>query len=496
MATIYSPLPLYAVLAPLGGSVLILLTGSKRPNLRETCTLIAALAQCSFVYAMLSPVMQGNVIVYSLVTIYHDTALMLRVDAFGMVFALLSSFLWIIVSVYSIGYMRSLNEHAQTRYYCCFAIALLGSVGVALAGNLLTLFMFYEILTLSTFPLVVHKETPEAMKAGRKYLIYLLTGAVFILFSTGYVYLISGTMDFVASGFLQGKGSPQILKVILICFMIGFGSKAALMPIHEWLPSAMAAPTPVSALLHAVAVVKAGVFSVLRVIMYVFGPVLMKELDVRLFLAAIVSFTVIAANIIALTQDNLKRRLAFSTISSLAMIILGACLLTPDSIRGAILYIPFHGFMKITLFMCAGAIFVKTGKERVSELDGIGSRMPLTMAAFSIAAAGLVGIPPVCGFISKWYLCSGAYQSGDVLFLCVFLISALLDAAYLFPIVYSAFFRTSKAGPPQVNEAPPAMVIPLALTALFCVMFFFSSDLLFNFYSLANRIVASLAWGI
>ena len=234
---------------------------------------------------MLSPVLRGSVIEYSLVTIYRDTAFMFRVDAFGMVFALLSSFLWVIVSIYSIGYMRSLQEHAQTRYFCCFALALMGAVGVALAGNLLTLFMFYEILTISTFPLVVHKETPEAMKAGQKYLIYLMTGAVFILFSMGYVYYISGTMDFAAGGFLQGKGSPQILKVILVCFMIGFGSKAALMPIHEWLPSAMVALTPVSALLHAVAVVKAGVFCVLRVILYVFGPALLKQLNVWAALA-------------------------------------------------------------------------------------------------------------------------------------------------------------------------------------------------------------------
>ena len=325
--------------------------------------MLAAVAQFSLVYAMIPPVLQGSVIEYSLVTLYRDTALMFRVDAFGMIFALLSSFLWIMVSIYSIGYMRSLKEHAQTRFYFCFAMALLGAAGVALSGNLLTLFMFYEILTLSTFPLVVHKETPEAMRAGRKYLIYLLTGAVFVLFSTGYSYLISGTSISSAGGFLQGNGSPHILKVILVCFIIGFGSKAAIMPLHEWLPSAMVAPTPVSALLHAVAVVKAGVFCVLRVILYVFGPELLKELNLRMILAVVVSFTVIAANLIALTQDNLKRRLAFSTINSLAMIILGACLLSPDSVRGALLYIPFHGFMKITLFMCAGAIFVKTGRS-------------------------------------------------------------------------------------------------------------------------------------
>jgi formate hydrogenlyase subunit 3/multisubunit Na+/H+ antiporter MnhD subunit len=277
--------------------------------------------------------------------------------------------------------------------------------------------------------------------------------------------------------------------------MIGFGSKAALMPIHEWLPSAMVAPTPVSALLHAVAVVKAGVFCVLRVILYVFGPVLLKLLNVWLVLAYIVSFTVVAANILALTQDNLKRRLAFSTISSLAMIILGACLLTADSARGAILYIPFHGFMKITLFMCSGAIFVKTKKKLVSELDGIGRQMPLTMAAFSIAAAGLVGIPPVCGFISKWYLCTGAYQSHEMLFLFVFLISALLDAAYLFPIVYSAFFKKPDSEQPLVNEAPLFIVIPSVLTAMVSVILFIFPGWLFAFFNLAGLVVTFMPWG-
>ncbi len=496
MEIIHSPLPLFALSAPLIGAVLILCTGSARPNLREAWTILASLAQFAFIYLMLPSVLQGTVIECPLIDIYTGMTILFRVDALGMVFALLSSFLWIIVSVYSIGYMRSLKEHAQTRYFFCFAMALFGAVGVALAGNLLTLYMFYELLTLSTFPLVVHKETPEAIEAGRKYLSYLLGGAMCILFSMGYTYYICGTLDFMPGGIVHNRGSATILRIILAGFMIGFGTKAALMPLHEWLPTAMIAPTPVSALLHAVAVVKAGVFCVLRVILYIFGPAVLRDLNVWAALAYVISFTVIFANIIALTQDNLKRRLAFSTINSLAIIILGALLLNADSVRGAVLHIAFHGFMKITLFMCAGAIYIKTRKELVSEMAGIGRQMPLTMLAFAIGSAGLVGIPPVCGLVSKWYLCLGAYRSNEVIFLFVFLVSALLDAAYLFPIVYNAFFRKAQEEPPRIDEVPLSMLVPLTVTAIFSIVFCIFPGGLFKFFNLAGLVVKSISWGM
>jgi formate hydrogenlyase subunit 3/multisubunit Na+/H+ antiporter MnhD subunit len=268
------------------------------------------------------------------------------------------------------------------------------------------------------------------------------------------------------------------------------------MPLHEWLPSAMVAPTPVSALLHAVAVVKAGVFCCLRVILYVYGPGTLADLALWTTLAGVVSCTVIVANLFALTQDNLKRRLAFSTINNLAVIILGASLLTHESVRGALLHLPFHGFMKITLFMCAGSIFVVAKKELVSELDGIGRRMPVTMAAFTVGAAGLVGIPPVCGFLSKWYLCLGALEAGEILFLSVFLASALLDAAYFFPIVFSAFFKPEQENPGAgVKEAPVAVAAPLAVTALLCLSLFMYPDGMFRFYTLGDLAVKSLFGG-
>jgi len=492
MDIFYSPLPLYVVSAPLIASVLILASGSARPNLRESATIIAALLQCVMVFAMLPPVLAGRVVVFRVIELYAGLSIMFSVDAFGMVFALLASFLWVLVSIYSIGYMRSLNEHAQTRYFFCFALALFGAVGVALSGNLITLYMFYEILSVSTYPLVAHKETPEAIRAGRKYLAYLLGGAVFLLFAMGATYSLTGTLDFASGGLFQGKGTSGMLRVIFACFMIGFGTKAALMPLHEWLPSAMIAPTPVSALLHAVAVVKAGVFCVLRVILYVFGPEILRQMGLWEVLAYCASFTVIVANLIALTQDNLKRRLAFSTINNLAMIILGASLLNAEAVRGAVLLIPFHGFMKITLFMCAGAIYVRTGKELVSELQGIGRQMPVTMGAFTIGAAGLVGLPPVCGLLSKWYLCLGAFNSGEMLFLFVFLASALLDAAYFFPIIYNAYFRTGGREPVPVAEAPLLMTIPLAVSALFSVVLCFAPGALFGFFTLAELVIKTI----
>ncbi len=491
---INSLLPLLALLAPLFGGVLILLTGAKRPNVRELWTILASVGQFVAVYAMVPYLVSGQTVTFTLVPLGNGLSLRLTVDAFGLLFALLASFLWIVVSVYSIGYMRTLKEHAQTRFYFCFAMALLGATGVALSGNLLTLYMFYEILTVATFPLVAHKETPEAIRAARKYLVYLLTGAAFVLFGMVAAYQLTGSLDFVAGGFVGGKGPADLLRLIFAAFIIGFGTKAAIMPLHEWLPSAMVAPTPVSALLHAVAVVKAGVFCCLRVILYVFGPETLSDLNLWTILAIIISFTVIGANLFALTQDNLKRRLAFSTINNLAVIILGASLINSDSVRGALLHLPFHGFMKITLFMCAGAIYAATKKELISQMNGIGRQMPVTMAAFTIGVGGLVGIPPVAGFLSKWYLCLGALQANQIVFLFVFLASALLDAAYFFPILFRAFFKPGSENPHRARESA-LLAAPLALTGVVSVALFVYPNAGFHFYTLGNMVVKNLFGG-
>ena len=288
METIHSATPLFAQLTSLVGAFLVLFTGEKRPNLRETWTIIASVVKFVLLFSIISHVLDGNIIEFTLVEVCKGVSLQFRIDAFGAIFALLASFLWIVVSIYSIGYMRGLKEHAQTRFYFCFALAIFSATGIAMAGNLLTLYMFYEILTVATFLLVAHKETPDAIKSGRKYLTYLLSGAALVLFSMGMTYHLTGTLDFIPGGFIGGHGSNALLSLVFVLFIIGFGTKAAIMPFHEWLPSAMVAPTPVSALLHAVAVVKAGVFCCLRIILYVYGPDLLTDLGLWTILAIFV----------------------------------------------------------------------------------------------------------------------------------------------------------------------------------------------------------------
>ena len=495
METLTSFTPFFAILVSLLASLLILFTGEKRRNLRETWTLLAAVLKFAIVFSFVGPILEGRVVECTLLTLVPGLKLQLRVDAFGLVFGLLASGLWILTSIYSIGYVRSLKEPAQTRYFFCFALALSATIGIAFSANLLTLYLFYEILTLSTWPLVAHKETPEALSAGRKYLVYTLTSSTLILFSAAAIFLQAGTLDFTPGGFLSGRVSEGMLPLFFTLLLLGFGVKAAIMPIHEWLPSAMIAPTPVSALLHAVAVVKAGVFGCLRVILYIFGPTLLGSAGLWLPFAYLVSFTILAAGLIALGQDNLKRRLAFSTINSLSIIILGALLLSKSGITGGILHLANHGFLKITLFFCAGAIYVKTHKEFVSQLDGIGRQMPLTLGAFALGSLGLAGVPPLNGFISKWYLCLGTLEAQEIFFLFVFLASALLDAAFFFPIVYNAFFKRAEKEPARFDEAPLTMVIPLTTTALISVLLGISPDAILNFYSITAQAVKAILGG-
>ena len=298
-------------------------------------------------------------------------------DAFSILFALGASFLWILTSFYSIGYMRTLDEHAQTRYFTFFAVALSATMGVAFSANLFTMFLFYEGLTIVTYPLVGHKDTDEARAGARKYVVYLLGAAkAFLVAAIILTYNLAGTLEFTKNGLFPSAvqdANPLLLSIIFVLFLFGF-AKCAVMPFHGWLPAAMVAPTPVSALLHAVAVVKTGVFTVLRVIFFVFGAGLMKNLGVDMFTVFLASLTIITASAIALSRDNLKARLAFSTISQLSYIILGAALLTPSSMVGGIIHITNHAFSKITLFFCAGSIYASAHKTEISQLSGIGKR--------------------------------------------------------------------------------------------------------------------------
>lgn len=436
-----------------------------------------------------------------------------RVDAFGLIFAITASFLWILVSIYSIGYMRALQEHAQTRYYFCFALAIFGAVGVALSGNLVTLFIFYEILTVSTYPLVAHEQSSEALFAGRKYLAYLLTAGVFLLAAIAWTYSLAGTTDFTPGGILSSLSLLQsTLLVLFVLFLVGF-AKAAYIPLHSWLPTAMIAPTPVSALLHAVAVVKAGVFGIVRIVCYIYGIDLMRDLGLGVMLSSFAAITMIGASLFAIAQDNLKKRLAYSTISQLSFIIFGVALLSPMGITGAMIHIPFHGFMKITLFLCAGSILVISGKKNISEMAGIGRAMPITMLAFTIGALGMCGAPPVAGFISKWYLGLGAIQSGHMVFLALLLVASLLDVVYFYPIIRAAFFEKmpenevlkererkvelyhEKPWMPEANRPLFIFIIvPLGLTAIFSIMLCIFPNL-FYLYPLAQMAVKNLLGG-
>lgn len=463
---------------PLAGSALIAL-GGRRPNLREATTLVTALLLLSCVLSLLPLVLAGDRPAVTLFTLLPGLPLAFKVEPLGMMFALIASGLWIVNSIYSIGYMRSNQEAHQTRFFVCFALALFATMGIAFSGNLLTLFIFYELLTLLTYPLVTHHGTEDARKGGRVYLGLLMgTSVLFLLPALVFVWHTTGTTDFIPGGILGGQLGPLALAGLLALFAFGIG-KAALMPFHRWLPAAMVAPTPVSALLHAVAVVKAGVFSVVKVVVYLFGADTLLSAGSADWLVALAGFTIVAASVIALGADNLKRRLAYSTISQLSYVVMSAALLAPLSLIGAAMHIAAHAVGKITLFFAAGAIYTAAHKTQISELDGIGRRMPWTMTAFAIAALSMIGLPPAVGFISKWYILSGAMAAEHWLAVGVIVLSTLLNAAYFLPIVYRAFFV---AAPDDKNghahgEAPLLMVVALTLTAAATVALFFFPDL-------------------
>ncbi|HBF42576.1 MAG TPA: cation:proton antiporter, partial [Desulfobacteraceae bacterium] len=464
MEVITSIKPLLAVLVSL--LVVPILISSTRPNIREGWTFVAAIAKFLIVISMLPTILHGSEIVYTVAEVIPGIAIKFRVDALGMLFAIVSSSLWIITSVYSIGYMRGLKEHSQTRYFCFFALCLSATIGVAFSANLLTLFLFYEMLSFATYPLVTHHQDEEARSSGRKYLLYIAGGSIALVLPAMLIsYNLAGTLEFSKQGFLAGTGSKTLMLILLLMFIFGF-AKSAIMPVHSWLPAAMVAPTPVSALLHAVAVVKVGVFSIIRILTGVYGIDLLASLNLGIVVCYIASFTIIVASLIALSQDGLKRRLAFSTISQLSYIILGVALLSPKGMAGGMMHIAMHAFGKITLFFCAGAIFVATGKKNISEMVGIGKRMPITMVAFFIGALSVIGLPPCGGFISKWNLVLGTLEADQWPMLVVLLGSSLLNAAYFLPIVYKAFFCTKEESlfEKKFEEAPVCCVVPLAVT--------------------------------
>ena len=465
-----------SILVPFVGALLVVATG-RWPNLREAVTLTTAVVLFSIVLAITDYTFRGVELTQNVVELFPGLALSFTVEPLGVLFALVASFLWIITSIYAIGYMRGHDEQNQTRFFCCFALAISSVMAICFSGNLLTLFVFYEVLTLSTYPLVTHAGNDAAKQGGRIYLGILLTTSIaFLLLAVLGTYSLTGTLTFQAGGIFNASHSPMILSVLLVLFCYGIG-KAAIMPFHRWLPAAMVAPTPVSALLHAVAVVKAGVFSILKVVIYIFGLDTLREIaatDIMLYIAAA---TILISSCIAMTKDNLKARLAYSTVSQLSYIVVGALLATSVASAGAALHIATHAVGKITLFFCAGAIFVAAHKKNISEMRGLGRKMPITMAAFAIGAVSIIGLPPMAGTWSKWYLTIGALEADKLIIVAVLMISSLLNIAYLLPIPIKAFFDTpAEERKPwtwaETKEAPLPILIALCVTSLGCLLMF------------------------
>lgn len=469
----------------------------KWPNVRESWSVIASLIKFGIILSMLPAVLDGNYYEWTLCQITDTVGLTLRTDPAGMLFATLASMLWIPINFYSIGYMRCNNEKEQTGYFAAFAICMSAVMGIAMAANLLTFFIFYELLTLASYPLVLHKRNEEALMASRKYLIYTLISGQLFLAGVVAVYCIAGTMDFKAGGFLTADMAPAWVLQTIFALMILAGSvKAAVMPLHGWLPAAMIAPTPVSALLHAVAVVKTGVFCVLRVIGFVFGPQLLTELNIIDVLAWAAAASILISSLIALRQDHLKRRLAFSTIGQLSYIVLGAALLSPLSIKGAYLHLVAHAIMKITLFMCAGLIIARTHRNNISELYGIAKKLPITMACFTIASLGIAGMPFLVGFVSKWNLALGALESGKSLYVFVWFASAILALSYLMPVCQMAYFKRDPYEKFRTyGEISYRMLIPICFTTALAIILGVIPDFYPHFYDMATMAASSICQG-
>ncbi len=464
---------LASLLLPATGAVAIALCGRINANLREAATLVTAVALAFTVWQLVPHLLAGERPGVAVTEVMPGLEIAFRVEPLGMLFGALASSLWVVNSVYSIGYMRANSETHQTRFYVCFAIALAATMGIAFAANLFTLFLFYELLTLSTYPLVSHKGDPDTVRSARVYLgLLLLTSIGLFLPAIIWTYAVAGHGDFTPGGILEGSISGPAVGLLLALFVLGIG-KAAVMPVHRWLPAAMVAPTPVSALLHAVAVVKAGVFTVSKVIVYIFGIDFLFGEPSSGWLVYLAAFTIIAASVIALRQQNLKRMLAYSTISQLSYVVMAAAILKPLAEIGAAVHMVAHAFGKITLFFAAGAIYTASRKTELHQLRGIGRRMPWTMTAFTIGALSMIGVPPTGGFVSKWYILAGAFQSDNLLAIGTLVISTALNAAYFLPIVFMAWFaQEERESGPDHGEAPLLVVAALTCTAALTIGFF------------------------
>jgi multicomponent Na+:H+ antiporter subunit D len=465
-------LPLIVLSSSLVTGIVIFFLPEERSGFRSFLNLAGAVIKVAGVFLM-----SWNMLVHGheyqiRFTLGLGFDFLLRVDLLSLAFVSLSSNLWLVTTVYAIGYLEG-SPH-RSRFFGFFSLCVTASTGIALAGNLITFFIFYEFLTLVTYPLVVHRGTDAALRAGRTYLLYTITGGAVLFVAIVQITVLTGPFDFVSGGFLSAieEQHHSLLRIVFVLLVLGFGVKAALVPLHGWLPEAMIAPAPVSALLHAVAVVKAGAYGILRVVYYVFGKDFAHDLGLLAPLAAAASATILFGSVMALKQDDLKRRLAYSTVSQVSYITLGAALLGPLAALGGLVHLIHQGIMKITLFFCAGNIADCLGLHKISELNGIGRRMPLTMGTFTVAALGMIGIPPVAGFVTKWYLCLGGLQTERLWVVGLLVASTLLNGAYFLPIIHAAWFRAPDGPWRTVRsggrfEAPWTLLFPSLATGVF-----------------------------
>ena len=474
------------MLLPVAGgfTVLVLRNG---PNAREAATLIAGALTFWHVFGLLHYIREGDRPRLDVLEVVPGVQLAFEVEPLGLVFALVASFLWPVTSLYAIGYMRGHHEENQTRFYFFFAISIAAALGVAFSANLFTLFACYEVLTFCTFPLVTHHQTDEARRAGRVYLGVLLTTSIgFQLLAIIWTWQLAGTVEFTSGGILAGTASAGVLGAILILYVFGVG-KAAIMPFHRWLPAAMVAPTPVSALLHAVAVVKAGVFTILKVSVYVFGIDLLATLSATTWLQWAAAATILLGSLVAIKKDNLKARLAYSTVSQLSYIVLGALLANQWGVIGGGMHIAMHAFGKITLFFAAGAVVVATHERDISRMHGLGRAMPITFGAFFVGSLSIIGLPPAGGSWSKWFLGMATLEAGQVGLLAVLMLSSLLGLYYLLEVPVKAFFFKPPADVHHsegIKEAPAPVVIAMVVTATATVSLFFWPDLWYELMSM------------
>ena len=462
-------LPL-ALVTPLLTSCIIFTLGGRSMLLRHTVSIGGALLSIVWVSLILWGVYheQSYELHYEFLPAIE---LLFQADAFAMLFSTLSALLWLVTTIYAIGYLG--KDENGCRFFGFFGLCVTATQGIALSGNLMTFFLFYELLTLATYPLVVHRGSPAAVAGGATYLKYTLLGGALLLIGIVWLNALTGIQPFVAGGsvaHLDASAHPALIGIFFL-LIVGFGVKAALVPLHGWLPQAMVAPAPVSALLHAVAVVKAGAFGIVRVVYDVFGVSFAHSLEVTQWLAAAAAITIIYGSICALRQTDLKKRLAYSTVSQVSYIALGTAIAGPVATLGGIVHLVHQGLMKITLFFCAGNLAETLGVHKVNEMNGCGARMPWTMLAFTIGALGMIGLPPIAGFVSKWYLGVGSMEAGMYWIVLILLASTILNAAYFLPLLYRAWFLpAADTQTVAITDAKLTLLLPPLITASLALM--------------------------